>query len=70
MKKFLTILAVAGFMTACNNADDDTSAEDSTRRADSMGSMNTPTPAPGSDTMNMGKDTMNMGKDTINNMKK
>jgi hypothetical protein len=60
MKKLLTILAVAGFMAACNNGDDDTTNGDTTAVDTSMTTPVTPMPA---DTSNMG-DTTKMGGDT------
>jgi hypothetical protein len=61
MKKFLSILAIAGVMAACNNGDDDTTSEDSAKRADSIGNLSTPA-TPSNDSMNMPKDSSNMPK--------
>jgi hypothetical protein len=58
MKKFLTMLALAGVMTACNDGDDDTDDEDT--MAVDTSAMSTPLPA---DTTHMG-DTSKMSGDT------
>jgi hypothetical protein len=65
MKKFLTILAVAGLMTACNNAEDDTTTEDSARMADSIGRMNTPTPAVDSPAMKVDSPAVKMDSPAV-----
>lgn len=63
MKKFLTILALAGVMTACNDADDETTDGDSLTTGDSL-NMNPPPPMPSSDSLTndsltrSGSDTM------------
>ena len=58
MKKFLTILALAGVMVACNDADDDTTDSDSLSTGDSL-NMNPPAPTPMPDSLS--KDSMNRG---------
>lgn len=63
MKKFLTIIALAGVMAACNNGDDDTTDGDSATGGDTM---NMTTPSTPGDTMGAGtSDTMNRGTDTM-----
>ncbi len=58
MKKFLAILAVAGVMTACNNADDATTEDTTTVVTDTTPVMVTP------DTTTMSADTTTISADT------
>jgi len=58
MKKFMLVLAVAGFAVACNNAGEDKKAEDTT-----VTTPVEPTPAP-QDTVTMPQDTTAAGGDT------
>lgn len=64
MKKVFAVLAIAGFMVACNNESetettktDSTAWRDSVRRADSAAAA-----------QKMMNDTMNMKKDTVDKM--
>jgi hypothetical protein len=69
MKKVLAIFAIAGMFAACNNeAETGMSAEDSTRRADSLRDvqMKDSMDRAMQDTTNKMKDSLGMMKDSLN----
>ena len=57
MKKFLTILAVAGVMAACNDGADETTNGDSLNTPDSL-STPAPTPVPSNDSLTTPADSL------------
>lgn len=59
MKKVLAILAVAGFMAACNSGNDESTKTDSTTTTDTMTTAPTMT-----DTSHTMMDSSSMGKDS------